>query len=61
MKDWKAAIRTWERSEYRNVKVSKKQQAIDVVNDLMQEFGGANEQSATDSESTIDVTASVQY
>lgn len=61
MKDWKAAVRTWERSEYRNVKVSKKQQAIDVVNDLMQEFGGANEQSATDSESTIDVTASVQY
>ena len=61
MKDWKAAIRTWERSEYRNVKVSKKQQAINIVNDLMQEFGGANEQSATDSESTIDVTASVQY
>lgn len=61
MKDWKAAVRTWERSEYRNVKVSKKQQAINVVNDLMQEFGGANEQSTTDSESTIDVTASVQY
>ena len=61
MKDWKAAVRTWERSEYRNVKVSKKKQAIDVVNDLMQEFGGANEQSTTDSESTIDVTASVQY
>ena len=61
MKDWKAAVRTWERSEYRNVKVSKKQQAIDVVNDLMQEFGGANEQPTTDSESTIDVTASVQY
>lgn len=61
MKNWQAAVRTWERSEYRNVKVSKKQQAIDVVNDLMQEFGGANEQSATDSESTIDVTASVQY
>ena len=61
MKDWKAAVRTWERSEYRNVKVSKKQQAIDVVNDLMQEFEGANEQSTTDSESTIDVTASVQY
>ena len=61
MKDWKAAVRTWERSEYRNVKVSKKQQAIDVVNDLMQEFWGANEQSTTDSESTIDVTASVQY
>ena len=61
MKDWKAAVRTWERSEYRNIKVSKKQQAIDVVNDLMQEFGGVNEQSTTDSESTIDVTASVQY
>ena len=63
MKDWKAAVRTWERSEYRkpNSKKNSKEDAINVVNDLMQEFGGANEQSTTDSESTIDVTASIQY
>ena len=63
MKDWKAAVRTWERSEYRksNSKKNSKQDAIDVVNKLMREYGGEDEQSTTDSESTIDVTASVQY
>ena len=59
MKDWKAAVRTWERSEYRksNSKKNSKEDAISVVRELMEEY----EQSATDSESTIDVTASVQY
>lgn len=59
MKDWKAAVRTWERSEYRkpNSKKNSKEDAINVVNELMEEY----EQSATDSESTIDVTASIQY
>lgn len=59
MKDWKAAVRTWERSEYRkpNSKKNNKEDAINVVKELMEEY----EQSATDSESTIDVTASVQY
>lgn len=59
MKDWKAAVRTWERSEYRkpNSKKNSKEDAINVVKELMEEY----EQSATDSESTIDVTASVQY
>ena len=61
MKDWKAAVRTWERSEYRNNNKSSKKEAIDVVNKLMREYGGENEQSTTDSESTIDVTTSVQY
>ena len=63
MKDWKAAVRTWERSEYRkpNSKKNSKQDTIDVVNKLMREYGGEDEQSTTDSESTIDVTASVQY
>lgn len=63
MKDWKAAVRTWERSEYRkpNSKKNSKEDAINVVNQLMREYGGENEQSTTDSESTIDVTASVQY
>lgn len=59
MKNWQAAVRTWERSEYRkpNSKKNSKEDAINVVKELMEEY----EQSATDSESTIDVTASVQY
>ena len=63
MKNWQAAVRTWERSEYRkpNSKKNSKEDAIDVVNKFMREYGGENEQSTTDSESTIDVTASVQY
>ena len=61
MKDWKAAVRTWEKNNYNKPAKSNKQNAIDVVNKLMREYGGENEQSTTDSESTIDVTASVQY
>lgn len=61
MKDWKAAIRTWEKNNYNKPAKSNKQNAIDVVNKLMREYGGEDEQSTTDSESTIDVTASVQY
>lgn len=59
MKDWKAAVRTWERSEYRkpNSKKNSKEDAINVVKELMEEY----EQSATNSESAIDVTDSVQY
>lgn len=64
MKDWKAAVRTWERSEYRkpNYKKNSKEDAINVVNNLMNKLGGGNtEQPATDFESTIDVTDSVVY
>lgn len=61
MKDWKAAVRTWEKNNYNKTAKSNKQNAIDVVNKLMREYGGEDEQSTTDSESTIDVTASVQY
>ena len=64
MKDWKAAVRTWERSEYRkpNSKKNSKEDAINVVNNLMNKLGGVDtEQPATDFESTIDVTASIQY
>lgn len=62
MKNWQAAVRTWERNGYdKPTAKSSKQNAIDVVNKLMREYGGENEQSTTDSESTIDVTASVQY
>ena len=59
MKDWKAAIRTWERNRYDQPVKSKnsKADAMNVVKELMEEY----EQSATDSESAIDVTDSVQY
>lgn len=64
MKDWKAAVRTWERSEYRkpNSKKNSKEDAINVVNNLINKLGGVDtEQPTTDFESTIDVTASVHY
>ena len=64
MKDWKAAVRTWERSEYRKptVKKNSKEDAINVVNNLMNKLGGVDtEQPTTDIESTIDVTDSVVY
>ena len=59
MKDWKAAVRTWERNRYDQSVKSKnsKTDAMNVVKELMEEY----EQSATDSESVIDVTDSVQY
>lgn len=59
MKDWKAAVRTWERNGYnQSAKLkSSKTDAMNVVKELMEEY----EQSATDSESAIDVTDSVQY
>ena len=60
MKDWKAAVRTWERSEYRkpNSKKNSKEDAINVVKELMDEY--ANEQ-FEDNNGTIDVTDSVVY
>ena len=64
MKNWQAAVRTWERSEYRkpNSKKNSKEDAIDVVNNLMNKLGGVDtEQPTTDFESTIDVTDSVVY
>ena len=64
LKEWKAAVRTWERSEYRkpNSKKNSKEDAINVVNNLMNKLGGVDtEQSTTDFESTIDVTDSVVY
>ena len=59
MKDWKAAVRTWERNGYNQSAKSKsnKIDAMNVVKELMEEY----EQSATDSKSAIDVTDSVQY
>lgn len=64
MKNWQAAVRTWERSEYRkpNSKKNSKEDAIKVVNNLMNKLGGVDtEQPTTDFESTIDVTDSVVY
>lgn len=60
MKDWKAAVRTWERSEYRkhNYKKNSKEDAINVVKELMNEY--ANEQ-FEDNNVAIDVTDSVVY
>lgn len=64
MKNWQAAVRTWERSEYRKptVKKNSKEDAINVVNNLMNKLGGVDtEQPTTDSSSAIDVTDSVVY
>lgn len=60
MKDWKAAVRTWERSEYRkpNSKKNSKEDAINVVKELMNEY--ANEQ-FEDNNGASDVTDSVVY
>ena len=61
MKDWKATVRRWASNNYGKNK-SSKDNAINVVNNLMDKLGGdSNEQSTTDTESTIDVTASVHY
>ena len=61
MKDWEAAVRTWERSEYRkpNSKKNSKEDAINVVKELMNEY--ADEQSTKDNCCTIDVTDSMVY
>lgn len=60
MKNWQAAVRTWERSEYRkpNSKKNSKEDAINVVKELMEEY--ANEQ-FEDNNGAIDVTDSVVY
>lgn len=60
MKNWQAAVRTWERSEYRKptVKKNSKEDAINVVKELMNEY--ANEQ-FEDNNGAIDVTDSVVY
>lgn len=61
MKDWKATVRRWASNNY-GKKKSSKDDAINVVNNLMNKLGGdIGEQSTTDAKSTIDVTASVHY
>lgn len=61
MKDWQATVRRWASNNY-GKKKSNKDNAINVVNNLMNKLGGVDtEQATTDFESTIDVTDSVVY
>lgn len=61
MKDWKACVRTWERNGYDKPikKKNNKQDAINDMRDLMNEYGGVNEQSneppTEDTGSVIDI------
>ena len=61
MKDWKACVRTWERNGYDKPikKKNNKQDTLNDMRDLMNEYGGVNEQSnepsTEDTGSTIDI------
>lgn len=67
MKDWKACVRTWERNGYDKPikKKNNKQDALNDMRDLMNEYGGVNEQSnepsAEDTGSTIDIEYRVEH
>lgn len=58
MKDWQATVRRWASNNY-GKKKSSKEDAINVVKELMNEY--ADEQSTKDNCCTIDVTDSVVY
>lgn len=67
MKDWKACVRTWERNGY-DRPIKKKNNKKDTLNDmrdLMNEYGGVNEQSnepsTEDTGSTIDIEYRVEH
>ena len=67
MKDWKACVRTWERNGYDRPikKKNNKQDALNDMRDLMNEYGGVNEQSnepsTEDTGSTIDIEYRVEH
>lgn len=67
MKDWKACVRTWERNGYDKPikKKNNKQDALNDIRDLMNEYGGVNEQSnepsTEDTGSTIDIEYRVEH
>lgn len=67
MKDWKACVRTWERNGYdKPIKKKKnKQDTLNDMRDLMNEYGGVNEQSnepsTEDTGSTIDIEYRVEH
>ena len=67
MKDWKAWVRTWERNGYDKPikKKNNKQDTLNDMRDLMNEYGGVNEQSnepsTEDTGSTIDIEYRVEH
>ena len=67
MKDWKACVRTWERNGYDKPikKKNNKQDTLNEMRDLMNEYGGVNEQSnepsTEDTGSTIDIEYRVEH
>ena len=67
MKDWKACVRTWERNGYDRPikKKNNKQDTLNDMRDLMNEYGGVNEQSnepsTEDTGSTIDIEYRVEH
>ena len=67
MKDWKACVRTWERNGYDKPikKKNNKQDTLNDMRDLMNEYGGVNEQSnepsTEDTGSTIDIVYRVEH
>lgn len=67
MKDWKACVRIWERNGYDKPikKKNNKQDALNDMRDLMNEYGGVNEQSnepsTEDTGSTIDIEYRVEH
>ena len=67
MKDWKACVRTWERNGYDKPikKKNNKQDTLNDMRDLMNEYGSVNEQSnepsTEDTGSTIDIEYRVEH
>ena len=67
MKDWKACVRTWERNGYDKPikKKNNKQDTLNDMRDLMNEYGDVNEQSnepsTEDTGSTIDIEYRVEH
>lgn len=67
MKDWEACVRTWERNGYDKPikKKNNKHDALNDMRDLMNEYGGVNEQSnepsTEDTGSTIDIEYRVEH
>jgi predicted phage replisome organizer len=65
MKNWQAAVRTWEKNNYNQTAKRSKQDALNDMRDLMSEYGGVNEQSnepsTEDTGSTIDIEYRVEH
>ena len=63
MKDWKACVRTWERNGYDKPikKKNNKHDALNDMRDLMNEYGGVNEQSNEPSTEDTGSTSDIEY